>query len=65
MFWLLYGDTPLNPETIREMYKFHQEGGFHATILTAEVDNPFSYGRIIRDASDNVVAIVEEKDADS
>ncbi|NLM43368.1 MAG: bifunctional UDP-N-acetylglucosamine diphosphorylase/glucosamine-1-phosphate N-acetyltransferase GlmU [Clostridiales bacterium] len=63
---VLYGDTPLlNPETIREMYKFHQEGGFHATILTAEVDNPFSYGRIIRDASDNVVAIVEEKDADS
>lgn len=63
---ILYGDTPLlNPETICEMYKFHQKGGFHATILTAEMENPFSYGRIIRDSYDNVVAIVEEKDADS
>jgi len=33
------------------------------TVLTARPDNPFGYGRIIRDAKAHVTAIVEEKDA--
>lgn len=62
---VLYGDTPLlTPETIDKMYQFHKQEGFHATVLTADMDNPFSYGRIIRDSEGKVVAIIEEKDAD-
>ena len=33
------------------------------TVLTAEVEDPFGYGRILRDASGDVAAIVEEKEA--
>ena len=59
---VLYGDTPLlTPETIDKMYQFHKQEGFHATVLTADMDNPFSYGRIIRDSEGKVVAIIEER----
>lgn len=63
---VLYGDTPLlTPETINKMYEAHKQGGFHATVLTAEFENPYNYGRIIRDTNGKVAAIVEERDADS
>lgn len=63
---ILYGDTPLlTPQTINKMHEFHRQGGFDGTVLTAELDNPFSYGRIIRDAEGKVVAIIEERDADA
>ncbi|WP_201305481.1 bifunctional UDP-N-acetylglucosamine diphosphorylase/glucosamine-1-phosphate N-acetyltransferase GlmU [Paenibacillus puerhi] len=57
------GDTPLiSAETLEGMIKLHQERGAAATILTADIDQPKGYGRIIRDKDGFVTKIVEEKD---
>ena len=62
---VLCGDTPLlTKETILAMTQAHLKAGNAATILTAIAENTFSYGRIKRDEMGNVLAIVEEKDAD-
>lgn len=63
---VLCGDTPLlRAETIKSMIESHREAGNTATILTALMENPFGYGRIIRNQKQqNIVeSIVEEKDA--
>jgi bifunctional UDP-N-acetylglucosamine pyrophosphorylase/glucosamine-1-phosphate N-acetyltransferase len=61
---VMYGDTPLlQGETIAALVADHHAGGRAVTVLTAEVENPFGYGRIIRGADGGVTAIVEEKDA--
>jgi len=63
---VLCGDTPLlRVETIKSMIESHRTAGNAATILTARMDNPFGYGRIIRnkDNANIVESIVEEKDA--
>ena len=60
------GDVPLlDVATIQTMVESHVEGGFSATILSAEVDNPTGYGRIVRNESGDFVAIVEHRDATS
>ncbi|MFI6455386.1 bifunctional UDP-N-acetylglucosamine diphosphorylase/glucosamine-1-phosphate N-acetyltransferase GlmU [Streptosporangium amethystogenes] len=60
-----YGDTPLlRTETLAALLERHGEDGNAVTVLTAEVPDPYGYGRIIRDASGAVLEIVEEKDAD-
>ena len=47
---LLSGDVPLlSVDTLRALLARHEETGAAATILTAVVDNPFGYGRIVRD----------------
>ncbi len=57
------GDVPLlQGETLIELVSRHRETAAAMTILTAEVPNPHGYGRIVRDG-DEVVAIVEQKDA--
>lgn len=62
---IVCGDTPLlRQETIRGFIKYHQENQMDATVLTTDLDNPFGYGRIVRDSGEKVTAIVEEKDAD-
>lgn len=61
---VLCGDTPLiRANTVKELMEFHDEGEFDVTVLTSEFDDPTGYGRIIRDDSDKVVGIVEQKDA--
>lgn len=61
---ILAGDMPLiTSETLNEFYSFHQNEKNNITVLTTEVDNPFGYGRIIRDCNGLVEAIVEQKDA--
>ncbi|MDF2839385.1 MAG: glmU [Clostridia bacterium] len=61
---VLYGDTPLvSAEKLNEMYQFHKAGGYGVTVLTAELDNPAGYGRIVRDSKGLIDAIVEDKDA--
>ena len=60
---LLSGDVPLlRPETLRALVATHQERKAAATVLTAEVDRPHGYGRIVREAG-RITAIVEHKDA--
>ena len=60
---VLTGDTPLlTGESLVTMLTKHGENTAAATALTADLDNPFGYGRILR-SSDRVVGIVEEKDA--
>ncbi|AME09982.1 bifunctional N-acetylglucosamine-1-phosphate uridyltransferase/glucosamine-1-phosphate acetyltransferase [Gemella sp. oral taxon 928] len=61
---VMYGDTPLiRPETINNMLDHHEQTKAKATVLTAYADNPFAYGRIIRDTNGKLEKIVEEKDA--
>lgn len=61
---ILCGDTPLlEGEELAKFCQAHKESGAAATVLTAIMDNPFGYGRILRDAQGNVVGIVEQKDA--
>src|SRR5262249_48884677 len=59
-----YGDVPLQTtETLALLVDAHQASNRAVTVLTAEVDDPFGYGRIVRDDTGAVVEIVEEKDA--
>lgn len=59
------GDVPfLSTETITRLFDKHAETGAKATCLSAIVDDPKGYGRIIRDDNtDRLKAIVEHKDA--
>ncbi|MDR1790632.1 MAG: bifunctional UDP-N-acetylglucosamine diphosphorylase/glucosamine-1-phosphate N-acetyltransferase GlmU [Propionibacteriaceae bacterium] len=57
------GDVPLlRGETLVQLVQAHREGGYTATVLTAQVPDPTGYGRIVRDG-DLLAKIVEEKDA--
>lgn len=59
------GDTPLiKAETMEALFKHHEELSAKATILTARIDDPTGYGRIIRNEAGLVEKIVEHKDAD-
>ena len=49
--------------SLRAFAEDHTGSGRAVSILTAEVRDPFGYGRMIRDADGTVAAIVEEKDA--
>lgn len=61
---VICGDTPLiTAETLADLFKEHEETGAKATILTAHAEEPFAYGRIIRNSTGSVEKIVEEKDA--
>jgi bifunctional UDP-N-acetylglucosamine pyrophosphorylase/glucosamine-1-phosphate N-acetyltransferase len=58
---VLYGDVPLiGEETLAAMTA---GGGDRLTLLTAELDDPTGYGRIVRNRRGSVTSIVEEKDA--
>ncbi|WP_255521874.1 bifunctional UDP-N-acetylglucosamine diphosphorylase/glucosamine-1-phosphate N-acetyltransferase GlmU [Rothia sp. ZJ932] len=59
-----YGDVPLlKTETLRKLIAFHEEGKNAVTVLTTHIDQPGSYGRIVRNEAGEVTAIVEAKDA--
>jgi len=59
-----YGDVPLlTTETLAALVAAHHEQGNAATVLTATLEAPFGYGRVIRGPGAAVTAIVEEKDA--
>jgi bifunctional UDP-N-acetylglucosamine pyrophosphorylase/glucosamine-1-phosphate N-acetyltransferase len=61
---ILSGDVPLIKEaTLRAMVDKHRSRQAAVTLLTAALDRPQGYGRVVRDASGRVTGIVEEKDA--
>lgn len=61
---IAYGDTPLLAgDTLRSFAEAHRAADAAVSILSGIVANPHGYGRIVRDGSGAVEAIVEEKDA--
>ena len=62
---VLYGDAPLiSSQTIERLRNFHLSKRAAMTLVTARLENPVGYGRIVRKkaGSDDVKAIVEQKD---
>lgn len=60
---ILNGDAPLiSSQTIKDMIKTHKNNNNAVTVLTAELDNPTGYGRIITEHG-QIQKIVEERDA--
>lgn len=61
---VLSGDVPLLlAQTIRKLIEIHHQEAPYATLLTAEMEDPTGYGRIVRDENGYVRKIVEHKDA--
>lgn len=61
---ILFGDTPLiTAETLKRLTEHHRRNKNAVTVLSAIVDDPTGYGRIIRDADGWFVKSVEHKDA--
>ena len=61
---VLSGDVPLvSPETIAGLLEAHAASGAAATMLTIELEDPGSYGRVVRDAAGGVERVVEAKTA--
>lgn len=72
-YLILNGDTPLLKEsTVRKLLTVHQREGATVTILTAILDDPSGYGRVLRrgasqegqaHSSSDVLKIIEDRDA--
>ncbi len=61
---VLSGDVPLiTKNTLLKFIAHHNKTNTESCVLTVEIKNPFSYGRIVRDSLGRFSAIVEEKDA--
>ncbi|MBQ2763471.1 MAG: bifunctional UDP-N-acetylglucosamine diphosphorylase/glucosamine-1-phosphate N-acetyltransferase GlmU [Firmicutes bacterium] len=61
---VLCGDTPLlKGETLKELCAYHEEQGSVVTVMTASLEDPFGYGRIIRNEEGALLRIVEQRDA--
>ncbi len=60
---ILCGDTPLiTSESLKEFVEFHKSNNADITVMTSILDNPKGYGRIIRNESNGVSEIIEQKD---
>ena len=61
---LLYADVPLlTAATLHRLLETHRSARASATVLTAEIADPYGYGRIVRDQNGSIERIVEERDA--
>lgn len=60
---VLCGDAPfIDPDTIKKALEIHESRKNAVTVITAQLDQPKGYGRIIR-SENGISGIVEEKDA--
>ncbi|WP_123042685.1 bifunctional UDP-N-acetylglucosamine diphosphorylase/glucosamine-1-phosphate N-acetyltransferase GlmU [Cohnella candidum] len=60
---VICGDTPLvSAATVEAMMERHIREGAAATVLTAKMDDPTGYGRVVRGDDGAVLRIVEQKD---
>lgn len=60
---VLCGDAPfIDSDTVKNSLSAHTATDSSVTVVTAEVDNPFGYGRIIRDENGGLLRITEQKD---
>tara|TARA_X000000368_G_scaffold60423_1_gene42559 strand:+ start:30 stop:755 length:726 start_codon:yes stop_codon:yes gene_type:complete len=60
---ILYGDVPnIKASTLQPIVDDHIKNNRDLTLITAEIDDPTGYGRIIRDKNANLLKIIEEKD---
>lgn len=60
---VLCGDAPfMDQDTITNALKLHMQQDNAITVITADLENPYGYGRVLRRGS-GLAAIVEEKDA--
>jgi bifunctional UDP-N-acetylglucosamine pyrophosphorylase / glucosamine-1-phosphate N-acetyltransferase len=61
---VLTGDCPLiKSETLINLAALQKSGNYACTVLSAVVENPFGYGRIIKNKFGEIIKIVEEADA--
>ncbi|WP_456433946.1 bifunctional UDP-N-acetylglucosamine diphosphorylase/glucosamine-1-phosphate N-acetyltransferase GlmU [Thermosulfuriphilus sp.] len=61
---IICGDTPLlSSHTLTDLWRQHRESQADLTFLTAELEDPSGYGRVLRASSGRPLAIVEERDA--
>lgn len=61
--FVLAGDGPLiRASTLRGLLELHRRAKASATLATSVIDDPTGYGRIVRDGTGRLVAIVEHKD---
>ncbi len=62
---ILNGDAPfMDSSTIEKSFEAHTKNNCAATVISAEVEDPTGYGRIVRGSDGSLSAIVEQKDAD-
>lgn len=63
---ILCGDAPfMDTKTIADAYRDHDENGASATVISAMLDDPTGYGRIVRNPDGTLNSIVEQKEADA
>ena len=63
---LLYADVPLlEPGTLLRLLEAHRNAKAAMTVLTADLADPYGYGRIVRDNEGHIDRIIEERDASS
>jgi bifunctional UDP-N-acetylglucosamine pyrophosphorylase / glucosamine-1-phosphate N-acetyltransferase len=61
---VLPGDAPLlQTQTLASLLDTHRRGEAAATLLSAELENPTGYGRVLRDTEGRVTAVVEQEAA--
>lgn len=61
---ILCGDVPLiKSKTLKSLLNYYKKNNLDGVVLTADLDNPTNYGRVLKDKDNNVIKIVEEADA--
>ena len=63
---VLSGDVPLiKASTLSSLISKHESGGFDASMLTSDMENPEGYGRVVRDVDGNLKKVQEHKDCNT